>query len=92
MSTGAVIIFVVSPGTSTAQGVFNAYRQQATTGGATVAGLSGIGDSALTIVQKNVASVLVLKGSVVFFTSGTTPHPLPLTVDQRLAQLVASRL
>jgi hypothetical protein len=76
----------------TAQGVVNAYKQQATTGGATIASLGGIGDSALTIVQKNATSVIVLKGKVVFFTSGTTPHPLPLTVEQQLAQLVASRL
>jgi hypothetical protein len=92
MSTGAVVIFVISPDSGKAGNIFNAFKQQAQSKGAAVANLSGIGDSACTIVQNNTASVGVLKGSVVFFTSGTTPHPLPLSVDQPLAQLVASKL
>jgi len=91
-STGAVIAFLVPPDAAQAQAAFNAVKQQAQSGGATVADLSGIGDMAFSTTQKGVDGVVVLKGSVVILVSGTTPHPLPLTVDKPLAQLVASKL
>ena len=91
-STGAVISFLVPSDAGQAHSAFNALKQQAQSGGATVAALSGIGDMAFSTVQNGVDGVAVLKGSVVFLVSGTTPHPLPLTVDQSLAQLVASKL
>jgi hypothetical protein len=91
-STGAVIIFFVSPTAGQAQTILAALKQQAQSRGATVADLSGIGDQAFSATQNGVESVEALKGAVVFTVSGTTPHPLPLAVDKPLAQLVASRL
>lgn len=91
-STGAVIAFLVPSDAGQAQTAFNTLKQQAQSGGATVADLSGIGDMAFSTTQKGVDGVTVLKGTVVFLVSGTTPHPLPLTVEHPLAQLVASRL
>lgn len=91
-SMGVAIIFFVAPNAGQAQTIFAALKQQAQSKGAAVAALSGIGDQAVSITQNGVADVEVLKGSVVFTVSGTTPHPLPLTVDTPLAQLVASRL
>jgi hypothetical protein len=91
-STGAVIIFIVSPNAGQAQTVYAALKQQAQSKGATVAVLNGIDDQAFSTSQNGVDSVVALKGTVVFLVSGTTPHPLPLAVDKSLAQLVASKL
>jgi hypothetical protein len=91
-STGAVIIFLVPPSAAQAQTIYTALKQQAQSKGATVGGLSGIGDQAFSTQQSGANGVVVLKGSVAYLVSGTTPHPLPLAMCKQLAQLVASRL
>lgn len=91
-STGAVVTFFVSSDSGAAQTIYNTLKQQAQGRGATVADVSGIGDMAFSAMQNGVDSVEVLKDSVVFATSGTTPHPLPLNVDTALARLIVSKL
>jgi hypothetical protein len=91
-SAGAVIVFYVLSDAGQAQTTFGQLKKQAQSGGATTINLSGIGESAFTTQQNGANGVVVLKGQVVFQTSGTTPHPLPLAVCQQLARLVVSRL
>jgi hypothetical protein len=91
-STGAVIIFLAPPTAGQAQMAYAALKQQAQSKGATVGDVAGIGDQAFSTQQNGANAVIVLKGSVAFAVSGTTPHPLPLAACQQLAQLVASKL
>jgi hypothetical protein len=91
-SVGAVITYLVPSSAGQAQTIFSGLKQQAQSKGATVNDVSGIGDKAFSAVQNGVASVIAIKGAVVFLISGTTPHPLSLAIDTVLAQLVASKL
>ena len=53
-STGAVVTFFVSSDSGAAQTIYNTLKQQAQGRGATVAGVSGIGDMAFSATQNGV--------------------------------------
>jgi hypothetical protein len=91
-STGAVITYLVPSSAGQAQTIFSGLKQQAQSRGATVNVVAGIGDMAFSTQQSGVASIVAIKGSVVFLVGGTTAHSLPLALDTTLAQLVASKL